>query len=367
MKIITLVGLLFAFSFMSSLQAQNPNRLEPTLKKVNNGDSLLFTFIYLESGDVYVGHIAAESDTALIVVEKNLGELTLHPKEVKKIETIFRNSLIQLSLSDNSKYTGRLLDVEKYDYVMENLHTGVARIPRIIVTGIISMEDRRLVTHNPNSTRYFFAPSAIPIEKNGGYYQNAYLLSNSINFGLTSNFTLGGGVVIPLLFYITPKVGFKVRKNLYLGAGLIAASTFIPDAIVSGGVPFGLVTVGNKESNFTIGSGYGLMWNEGEFEHTHYPLSTINGMVRISKRLQLVSENWIVPFKRHMIQEGYQDEYGNWVDDVELDKMETKLYLALSFGMRIMVSERGTVDFAPVYLHGDEGVVIPYLDFVYKF
>lgn len=361
-KIIVLI-LLLSFSITSFAQIQDSE-----ITKHNKTDSLLLTFIYLESGDIYIGHIISESDTVLVIVEKNLGVISLQAAEIKKIENIFRNSSIQLFLSDNSIYTGKLLDVEKENYILENLHTGVVRIPINMINKITSLEEKRLVSHNPNSTRYFFAPSAIPLEKNGGYYQNAYLLSNSVNFGLTPNFSMGGGVIIPLLFFITPKVGYKIRKNIYVGAGLIAATTLIPEATISGGIPFGLITIGNTENNFTIGSGYGLLWADEDFEQTHYPISTINGMVRISKRIQLVSENWIIPFKRHMEEEGYFDNNGYWVDDIELEEMETKLYMALSLGLRIMVGERSSVDFTPVYLYGgNDGVVVPYLDYVYKF
>lgn len=330
-------------------------------------DSSLFTFIYLESGDMYIGKIISQSDTAWVVNEKNLGGIILHPKEVKKIESVFYNSSIQLFLSDNSKYSGKLIEINDNNYIIETLHTGIIKIPENKVTKITNLDKNRAAPNNTNSTRYFFAPSAIPLEKNGGYYQNAYLLSNSINFGLTHNFTLGGGVIIPMLFYITPKISFEVRKNFYLGAGVLAATTLIPDAIVSGGIPYGLATIGNTENNITLGSGYGLMWNNGDFEHTHYPITVVNGMARISKRIHLLSENWIVPFKRQIIIEGYYDNNNNWVEEVKLDSMHNKLYMALSLGMRIMIGERSTVDFAPVFLYHEKGIVLPYLDFVYAF
>jgi hypothetical protein len=328
--------------------------------------SPLFTYIYLESGDVYIGRITQENDSALTIREFNLGEVVLLRKEVQKTEHFFRNDDVQLSLSDHSKYSGELLDVTTDDYLLATESAGNVRILKTRVVGITRSIDQR-IPYSPNCTRYFFAPSAIPIEKKGGYYQNAYLLANSVNFGVTDNFTIGGGVVIPLLFFITPKIGVKVSDHFYIGAGLLGATTLIPDAIISGGIPFAVATVGNKENNVTIGAGYGLMWNEGEFEHTHYPIITLNGMVRISDRVQLVTENWIIPFKRTTDEDGYYDSNNNWVE-AAVEKTETKLYMALSAGARIMVGKRSTVDFAPVYLYGgDQGVVVPYLDFVYKF
>ena len=328
-------------------------------------DSVLFTFIFLETGDVYVGNVTEKSDSALVLDEMNLGRIIIARKDVKETEDVLRNSSVRLLLANQSNYSGRLLNVEEGHYIISNEYAGVVEVPIIQVKEITILEDEQMVVHNPNSTRYFFAPSAIPLEKNGGYYQNAYLLANSVNFGLTRNFTLGGGVVIPLLFYITPKVGFEVSRNFYLGAGVLAATTLIPDAIMSGGIPFGVLTVGNTEDNVSLGAGYGLMWNEGDFQQSKYPIITLNGMKRISRRIQLVTENWIVPFEEETAGDFYYDPNGNLIQEPVSTSVDVTL--ALSLGMRVIVGDRSTVDFAPVYFYANEGIVIPYLDFVYKF
>ncbi len=336
-------------------------------------DSLLFTFIHLRSGDVLIGRSVGENDTIHRFEEVNLGEITVAKSKIVSTRHVYRNAYVILQLGDNTRYSGKLIDADEQHYILESSWGRSLLIPKMKVVSLKMTKSPKKVWQNPNATRYFFAPSAIPLDKGDGYYQNAYLLSNSVNFGLTDNFTLGGGVIIPLLFYLTPKVGFKVAKNLYLGAGFIAGSTFIPGAIVSGGIPFGLITYGSPENNLTLGSGYGLLWNEGEFEHTHYPITTVNGMMRLSNRLHLVSENWIIPRKHtkeyYSPEEGYFDDSGIWVEP-ELIRTEevTDLYMALSVGLRVLTGARSTVDFAPVYLYGEaDGIMVPYLDFVYKF
>ena len=364
MKKLLLFGLFVVLSFVSVAQELSIDTIKNTTSKE---DSLFFSLIYLKSGDVFIGQITETNDTSLLVTEKNLGKMVLPIKEVNKTEHIFHNDKIQLHLLDNSKYTGKLITTEDDYFVLEIQHSGIVKIPIASVTKILNLKGDKIRPHNPNSSRYFFAPSAIPLEKHTGYYQNVYLLYNSVSFGLTHNFTLGGGVVIPLLFFITPKVGYKIRDNFYLGAGLIAGTTLLPGAIISGGIPFGVATFGNEENNFTVGGGYGLIWEEGNFEQTHYPITTINGMLRVSKRIQLVSENWIVPFQRQVEIE-YDDPNGNTIE-TQTGRTETKLYMALSLGMRILINSKSSVDFTPIYLYnnGDNGVVIPYLDFVYKF
>mgnify|MGYP006883378725 CR=1 FL=1 len=346
-------------------------------------DTLLFTFVYLKSGDVFVGHNKTESDSVIVMDERHLGQISIAKEDIASTRQIFKHSTVTLTLSDHTVYTGQFIAADDTHYRLETKYAGVTSIPTQHVVEINPVETKRTSLRNPNATRYFFAPSAIPLERGGGYYQNAYLLSNSVNFGVTNNFSLGGGVIIPLLFYVTPKVGFELRKNLYVGAGLIAGSTFIPDAIISGGIPFGLITVGSEETNLTLGSGYGFLWSDGEFEHTHYPISTVNGMMRISKRIHLITENWIVPVRQteeyYMVNgkestdpwelDPVYDEHGNRIDPpISRTEETTDLYMALSLGLRVLVGERSSVDFAPVYLHGfNNGLVIPYLDFVYKF
>lgn len=332
----------------------------------------LFSVVYLINGDILTGSILSSNDTILELNEWRMGVLLLQQKDVDHVQSVLKNAKVIIVLNDNARYTGDLVAVNNGQFVLNTILAGEVLIPRQEIKNIDVVKRVKEVTVNPNATRYFFAPSAIPIEKGSGYYQNAYLLSNSVNFGLTKNFSLGGGVIIPILFYLTPKIGYQVRKNLYVGAGLIAASTFIPGATISGGIPFGLLTCGNTETNFTIGIGYGMLWNdERKFQQTHYPITTINGVARLSNRLQLVSENWIVPVrytKTEELDDGYFDNYGNWISGTEISKEVTELYMAMSLGLRVMVTQRSTVDFAPVYLFGvSNAPLIPYLDFAYKF
>jgi len=218
--------------------------------------------------------------------------------------------------------------------------------------------EEKLDARNPNGTRYFFGPSAIPMGK--GYYQNVYLLMNSMNYGLSDHFSIGGGMVIPLLFFITPKVSVAVAKNVYLGVGFLAGTTIIPDAIISGGIPYGLVTVGNTENNLTLGVGYGMLWADGEYLRTRYPIFTVSGMKRLSNRFQLVSESWVVP---------YQATRYNYdsISYVETKSYSDEVFVAPSLGLRMIVGSRASLDFAPIFVYLNQGLVIPYLDFVYQF
>lgn len=359
-KILTII-LLIASGFYSEYQCQDNNQTK--------NDSLLMSFVYIKGGDVHVGVIQEQNDSIILIDDQFMGLVSLPTKRVHRVEHLYQNTGVIITLGENLQYRGTLMRVDEEYYTLKNEHAPEFKIPRNNIVEIEILEIYGTQSSNPNATRYFFAPSAIPLEKGKGYYHNAYLLSNSANFGVTKNFSFGGGIVIPLVFYATPKIGFEVRKNLYLGAGVIAATTIIPDALISGGIPFGLITVGNMENNITLGAGYGFIWNDGEYQQTDKPIATLNGMVRLSNRIQLVSENWMIPFiKENEIDNSYITDDGFWIEAYTVTKTK-EVALAFTLGTRIILNKRSSLDIAPLLLTGTNmnGIVVPYLDFVYKF
>jgi hypothetical protein len=153
---------------------------------------------------------------------------------------------------------------------------------------------------NPNATRYLISPSAFPLQKGEGYYQNTYLFINSVNYGITNNISVGGGfelittiaamsgIDIEPAYFLNTKAGFKVAEKFYAGAGALFVSAAGDSTF---GTVFGLSTFGTTESNLTVGLGLGF--TEEEIGNT--AIITISGMHRVSRRLALISENWFAP------------------------------------------------------------------------
>lgn len=207
---------------------------------------------------------------------------------------------------------------------------------------------------NPSSTRYLFSPSAFSLRKGEAYYQNTYLLFNSFNYGVTDNFTIGGGFELYSLvsgdpiFFISPKYSFKISDKFRAGTGVLYINAVNNRAGFSGlGIGYGILTYGNKDNNITAGIGYGFVENE----LTEKPLFTLSGMTRLSKRIGFVSENWITPING--------GTYG--ISD-------GRTYGIYSYGLRFM-GERLTVDLA--FLNNRDfndflPIGIPYIDFVVK-
>ena len=215
--------------------------------------------IFLKDGTQLRGILLSESPVGARIRTDNLGELTITADKIERIEK-----------NDEGFYS-----------------KGVYWFP------------------NPNYSRYFFAPSALPLSKGEGYYQNAYLFINSVSVGVTDHFTIGGGFLLNPAFrywgaaFLTPKLSFPSQSNITFAVGAIVAGAYFrnfglfnSDREVStffGGIGYGAVTFGNKEKNGSIGLGWGFAnGNIGS-----RPTVNLSYMSRVGRRVGLVTENWI--------------------------------------------------------------------------
>lgn len=349
----------------------------PLAARVNSESDtvkLQIATVYLNDGTRVWGILESETQDSLFINDFNAGHLAIARSSVKDLEITSVSGNVIVETVNGTAYYGEIISLETGVLTIRSSALGAIQIQSNTVSKITlsgAYVSRRGGTWfaNPNATRYFFAPSAIPLRKREGYFQNAYLLANSVNVGITDHITVGGGVVIPLLFYVTPKVSFQAGKNIYLGGGVLFTQSFLQDMGLSAGIGYGLGTLGNREHNFTLGAGYGFAKFDNEYKSTPMPIITVNGMTRIAKKLSLVTENWLIPragYNKEVVTTGPLGEPMS-----EMVYQDKNFYsAALSFGLRFMPGVRTSVDFSVVGIRPDPGqsdIIIPYLDFVYKF
>jgi hypothetical protein len=173
----------------------------------------------------------------------------------------------------------------------------------------MAQRDKSSWVPNPTPSKYFLGPTAIPMEKNTGYYQNSYILFNEGYYGVTNWFSMGVGFEF-LSTFITlanppwrpiilahPKIAFKVADKLYAGvSGLYINATLFNDKDTpkmegTFGVVMGQVTYGTNETNVTAGVAYGYSW-DGMADK---PIFTLGGSWRAARRLALVTEDYFIP------------------------------------------------------------------------
>src|SRR5689334_3562330 len=154
---------------------------------------------------------------------------------------------------------------------------------------------------DPNRTRLFFAPTGRMLAKGEGYFSDTYLLLITVAGGVTSNFTMGGGMsLIPStnpqnnVFYLTPKIGLVDRPDFALAAGaLVGFAGFegIESRDRSFGILYGTSTFGSADHHLDVGAGWGYAGGTVSAN----PAIMVGGATRVSRRVSLLTENYFVP------------------------------------------------------------------------
>jgi hypothetical protein len=247
-----------------------------------------------------------------------------------------------ITLRDRSSLVGRIASVgtDSLDFQMAigRVPVAIRDIREITENDVGSVHDGDYWFPNPNSTRLFFAPSGQMLKRGEGYFADYEVAFPGFAYGLTDNVSIGGGMsIIPAgldeqVYYITPKVGGSIGEKVHLGAGVLFAGTNGG----TGGVGYGVATFGDGDGSGTIGLGYGFAG--GDIQRK--PAAMLGGEKRISRRVALVTENYLLPIDQNN--------------------------LVYSFGVRFM-GEKITTDLALFNVSGSNIIGIPYVDFVIKF
>ena len=226
--------LIFSFSVLSAQQSSD------TLKQAKK------VTITMKNGDEFTGKIIKQDSQTITLLTEN-GEMNLFADKVKSINDL--------------EYSG------KFSYP------------------------------NPHDTRYFFGPTGIPLKKNKGYYQNILATLNFVNYGISKNISIGGGLefVTTLLgnplWLLTPKIGFDLSEKIHLGGGFIMGGIAGEGSAI---LPYGVFTLGTSETNVSLGAGYGII--DGTV--SDYPAIMISGTHRVRNGLALLTENYIIPYSK---------------------------------------------------------------------
>ncbi len=262
-------------------------------------------------------------------------------------------AIYRIELNDGTVLNGKLIVETDTEIEIQMEDIGQLTINRGNIKSITPLEVSGSVKKsfwfkNPHATRLLFAPTAIPLKRGEGYYQNIYIVGNMFNYGILDNLSIGAGFDFITMFANTGdgwnpllnfniKSGFQVADKFYAGAGAMYLT--MPGEF-SAGIGYGLGTYGTYNSNISLGLGWGFV--DETFEQK--PFIMIGGMARISEKLWFVSENWIAP-----------------VDD-------NSYYTVVSYGMRF-AANRIAIDLA--FINSKDIVQsifigFPFVDFVIK-
>ncbi len=269
-----------------------------------------------------------------------------------------------VNLNEGSIVLGRITFFKLQEIILKSEIFGEISIDTKDIVQIKKIDSKHeeisFLGQNPHYSRYFYAPSAIPLDKGEGYFQNIYLIFLSGNYAVSNHSTIGAGfsimpgvAITEQIFFVNAKVAYPVSDKFYLGAG----GLYFGMGAVGGsiGIAYGVGTYGGYNHNLTLGVGYG--YTDDKLMET--PVFTLCGMTRISKRISLMTENWFITVS-------YQEEIPpNYTDTRTVRNFEC----LISYGLRFF-GDKLSVDLAFMNVPTTGELFfpgIPYIDFVVRF
>lgn len=226
------------------------------------------------------------------------------PIQVDTIKT--KDQTVLIKLNDSSTFIGEILESNDSTLIVKS-NAAKIEIKKNNIASITQIDKKKIENgqyyfDNPQSNRYLFSASAFNQKKRESEYKTFYGLGHQYSYGLTDQFSFGIGTEIitlvsgtPLMFINAKLGGIKLADKLYFGAsgliGFIFEDQFESSNQLLVGVASALLTYGDEDSNLTVGLNLSV---EGELD-IESPLFSISGQQRISRRLALISENWVNP------------------------------------------------------------------------
>lgn len=212
--------------------------------------------------------------------------------------------LIKVETSDGNTIVGSLVLENDEQLILRTSNFGDITINKKIIVRRTPIEAKKGIINlpwfeNPHSTTYFFAPNGYGLKTGEAYYQNIWVLFNQISVGINDYFSIGVGSIPILLFsegaetpvWVTPKVSIPIKKDkINIGVGAMVGTLFGKEDEKTAALFYAVTTFGSKDKNFTIGLGYGY----GQYGWVNPPTITLSGLVRISKNVYIISDNYYI-------------------------------------------------------------------------
>jgi hypothetical protein len=151
---------------------------------------------------------------------------------------------------------------------------------------------------NHHCYRYIFLQSGIGLPKKNLYYHNFNFFMNDFQYGITDNFTLAAGLILPFYGYISPKYTVEVAPKQHLMIGAIGiTSMFLSETKkLKANLMYAGYSFGDEFNHFSVCMGYlnGSFMPEGSLMYN------FGGSLRLAPTVYLIGECWINGGKQTM-------------------------------------------------------------------
>ena len=181
-------------------------------------------------------------------------------------------------------------------------------LPRVMVAQIHEVTDDNIKDgeywfKNLHDSRYFFSPTAFSLEEGEGYYNHSYWWLWQVQYGISDNFSIGGGTsILGFPATLNAKMSFEINTDLNYSLGWFWVGDLFGHTGNALGdrsllnMPYGVITQGSKENNITLGAAYNIA---SPSSGAAAPISSerlvlnTGGTFRLGRRFSFVFEAWI--------------------------------------------------------------------------
>ena len=235
----------------------------------------------------------------------------------------------------------RVVELDQERVVFETVGGARLDVERIAIEAVRpasgQVVEGEFWAEDPGGTRLFFTSTGRSLRAGESYIGTYVVVLPFAAVGITDRFTIVGGA--PILFgelepfYLGPKLQIVRQPEAQASIGTLAF--FFDDEVV--GVAYGVATFGNTDDALSAGIGY---FYSGD-EVLNEPAFMLGGETRVSRRIKLITENYVLP-----------DAVG----------------VVLSGGVRIIGDRFNTeVGAMGAIADGDGGCCVPLINFSYSF
>jgi hypothetical protein len=287
--------------------------------------------------------------------------------------------LVSVELNDGQVLKGRLL-VRNRAFVTLGLGAGdTLEVPTEVIKNVSVIEvpqvvapDGSLWVEDPNRSQYFFAHSAMLQRQKEWSLSMKELSSIFVSIGVFDFLSVEAGTAAPLYvvgwfnsvgssvfdganFLLGVRGGGQVLPWLHLATGVQGLILPLFTRGAGGGFPLGglvsgTATFGSRDRNLTFAAGMPFsLAGPSTAERLGPPLLNLDGNLRISRRVALMTENWL-----------YLDFNGNSGGWILINALGVRLFgahFSSSLGLMLVANNRGLVVPFPV----------PIVDFTWNF
>lgn len=235
---------------------------------------------------------------------------------------------VNVTLKDGTVLKGNIVAISLQELTLKTTFAGTVVIKQQDVVSIVNIKNNaksQVVTSYPNGVnpknpnnlpivqfggsksdpnfipylaqhKYLVSNNYMGLKKKEFVYQNIWVLYNGVDYGLSDNFSIGGGGLflgVIVFANINFRTQFQISELVKIGASYNLFFTpnngFNSNRSSSTGILSGGLTIGNKDVNITTSIGQAKRQGSSNTD----PISgfSVSGYVKVSHNLALITDN----------------------------------------------------------------------------